>query len=62
VPLVHATVFIEEPVPLKQVNPVQGAATVLPKQLSAFEQHPTIVVVDVVAVYDAVHVAVAEHE
>jgi hypothetical protein len=42
---------------------VNGAATVLAKQLSAFEQHPNIVVSVVVAVYDAVHEEiVAAHE
>jgi hypothetical protein len=60
VPLVHATVFIEEPVPLKQVNPVHVAAAVLAKQLSPVAQHPTTVVCDVVAVYAGVHVAAHE--
>ena len=59
-PLVHATVVIEEPVPLKQVNPVHVAAAVLAKQLSPVAQHPTTVVCDVVDVYDAVHVAAHE--
>ena len=63
-PLVHATVFIEEPVPLKQVNPVHVAAAVLAKQLSPVAQHPTTVVCGVaVTVYDAVHEeTVAAHE
>ena len=56
----HATVVIEEPVPLKQVNPVHVAAAVLAKQLSPVAQHPTTVVCDVVAVYAGVHVAAHE--
>jgi hypothetical protein len=43
-----------EPEPILQVN---GAAAVLAKQLSPVAQHPTTVVCDDVAVYDAVHVA-----
>ncbi len=50
-----------EPVPRLQSNPVHvGAAAVLAKQLSPVAQHPTTVVCDVVAVYDAVHVVAHE--
>jgi hypothetical protein len=54
-------VVAAEPIPVLQSNPDHvGAAAVLAKQLSAFEQHPTTVVAVVVAVYDAVHVAAHE--
>ncbi len=56
-PLAHATVVTVEPVPTWQVN---GAAAVLAKQSSAFEQHPTTVVDPDADVYDAVHVAAHE--
>ena len=56
-PPAHPTVVTVDPVPLWHVN---GAASVLAKQLSPVAQHPTTVVCVVVAVYDAVHPA--EHE
>ncbi len=61
VPLVHAIVVTPAPVPVQQVNPVQVAATVLAKQLSPVSQHPTTVVVVVVAVYDGVHEVAHEY-
>ncbi len=54
-PLAQSTAYAAVPVPVKQVNPVHGAASVLAKQLSVFEQHPTTVAVVAVPVYDAVH-------
>ena len=61
VPFVHVTVVGAVPVPVKQVNPVHGAASVLAKQLSPVAQHPTTVVDADVDVYDAVHEGAA-HE
>ena len=47
-----------DPVPLWHVN---GAASVLAKQLSPVAQHPNTVVCVAVDAYDAVHVAAHEY-
>jgi hypothetical protein len=61
VPPGHPTVAAAEPTPILQSNPDHvGAAALRAKQLSPVAQHPTIVVVVVVAAYDAVHVAAHE--
>ncbi len=58
VPPAHPTVSTVDPVPVLQVN---GAASVLAKQLSPVAQHPITVVFVGVDAYDAVHVAAHEY-
>ena len=53
-PPAHPTVVTVDPVPLWHVN---GAASVLAKQLSPVAQHPNTVVCVAVDAYDAIHLS-----